>query len=64
MAHRVHHEDAQCERDDEQQVPEGTSCSCVSAHMHVVTPSVDAPLSDSTEADRIMLGRSGTGALY
>ncbi len=64
MAHRVHHEDAHREHDDEQQVPEGASCSYVSAHMHVVTPSVVAPLSDSIEADRIMLRGSGAGVTY
>ncbi|MFI0850401.1 hypothetical protein ACH4TX_03150 [Streptomyces sp. NPDC021098] len=60
----MHHEDAHREHDDEQQVPEGTSCSYASAHLHVVTPSVVAPLSDATEADRIMLRGSGAGVTY
>ncbi|GAA2304130.1 hypothetical protein SVIO_083600 [Streptomyces violaceusniger] len=64
MAHRVHHENAHREHDDEQEVPEGASRSCASAHMHVVAPSVVASPSDTTEADRIMLCGSGTEVTY
>jgi len=43
MAHGVHDEHPEREHDDEQQVPEGASCSYVPAHVHHGPPYPTVP---------------------